>query len=61
MKLISNLASLSIAAALLLQSGSFVTATPLFNIPTVASHSNDASESTGNCERMYTHRHYIHI
>ncbi|KAI8636689.1 hypothetical protein BD408DRAFT_437664 [Parasitella parasitica] len=43
MKLISNLATLSIAASLLLQSGNFVAATPFFNIPTVANHNNDAS------------------
>lgn len=56
MKLISNLASLSIAATLLLQSGSFVNATPLFNIPTVASHLNDASLSSGSCEGTFFHK-----
>lgn len=52
MKLITNLASLSIAATLVLQSGSFVSATPLFNIlPTaVDSHENAASEMIGDCE-----------
>ncbi|KAG1062501.1 hypothetical protein G6F42_027407 [Rhizopus arrhizus] len=49
MKLISNLATLSIAASLLLQSGSFVAATPFFNIPTVANHNNDGSLESG-CE-----------
>lgn len=47
MKLISNLATLSIAASLLLQSGSFVAATPFFNIPTVANHNNDGSLESG--------------
>lgn len=52
MKLISNLASLSIAATLLLQSGSFVNATPLFNIPSVGDHLNAASDSAGSCEGL---------
>jgi hypothetical protein len=43
------LATLSIAASLLLQSGSFVSATPFFNIPTVANHNNDASLES-SCE-----------
>lgn len=50
MKLISNLASLTIAATLLLQSGSFVHATPLFNIPSVGNHLNDASLTEPTCE-----------
>lgn len=49
MRLISNLASLSIAATLLLQSGSFVHATPLFNIPSVANHLNSV-DAAGTCE-----------
>lgn len=52
MKLISNLASLTIAASLVLQSGSFVSATPFFNIPSVASHNNDASVEP-TCEGNY--------
>lgn len=55
MRLISNLASLSIAATLLLQSGSFVNATPLFNIPSVANHLNDASLTTSTCEGTFIH------
>lgn len=51
MKLILNLASLSLTASLLLQSGTFVHATPLFNVPSPASHLNDASaDSTLSCE-----------
>lgn len=60
MKLISNLASLSIAATLLLQSGSFVNATPLFHLPSsVTNHANDASTLAGSCEgKKKTHSPY---
>ncbi|KAG1160039.1 hypothetical protein G6F37_004346 [Rhizopus arrhizus] len=43
MKLKSNLASITFAATLVLQASKLVTATPLFNLPTTASHLNDAS------------------
>ncbi|OBZ84992.1 hypothetical protein A0J61_06958, partial [Choanephora cucurbitarum] len=51
MKLLSNLATLSIAASLVLQSGNFVSATPFFNVPTDATvHSNDASLDANSCD-----------
>ncbi|KAI8333006.1 hypothetical protein BD560DRAFT_451347 [Blakeslea trispora] len=51
MKLLSNLATLSIAATLVLQSGNFVSATPFFNVPTDANvHSNAASLDADSCD-----------
>ncbi|KAI8881090.1 hypothetical protein K501DRAFT_8835 [Backusella circina FSU 941] len=43
MKVLSNIVNLSVVATLLLQSGHFVNATPLFNVAPGGNHLNDAS------------------
>jgi hypothetical protein len=66
MKVLSNIVNLSVVATLLLQSGHFVNATPLFNVVPGGNHLNDASLENA-CDSKYkmsnfnNEQYHLHI